>query len=377
LQNGYVFIYGERATIEGDHVSTTPAEAPAMRAARLTAAEQVDIVRLPRPTPGPGDIVIRVAAAGICGSDLHAWHGHHPFRRPPVILGHEVSGTIVSVGEGVASERMGERVVVEPQRICGQCDHCRAGRNELCVNRVLPGMAGWDGCIADFFTAPASMAHSIPESLDLVVAALAEPLAVAVHALRRGGVESGDRVNVIGAGPIGALVTSVATQRGAQVGIVTDIDAQKLDFVRSLGARVPVDVSDGDLWVRDLAAEDLLADVTVVAATAPNSVVEATALTKAGGTIVLLGLYGGRATFDASRLVTQEQSIVASVTYDSSDFRTAVELLNRNVELFARLITSRITLDDLEDEFRAQSARSRFAMKTLIVPSAGQAAADA
>lgn len=337
------------------------------RAARLTAAEKVDIVELPTPSPAAGDILIAVAAAGICGSDLHAWHGHHPFRRPPVILGHEVSGTIVAVGEGVPGSRLGERVVIEPQRLCGECEYCLIGVNELCVARTLPGMGGWDGCLADYFTAPATMAHPIPDSLDLELAALAEPLAVAVHATKRGRVQAGERISVIGAGPIGALVTTVAVATGAAVDVVTDIDPDKLAFAGTLGARTPIDVRDGALWSEPIADEHR-ADVTFVAVTGPDSLVEATALTRAGGRIVLLGLYGGRAEIDASQLVTLEQTIVASVTYDSSDFRTAVEFLDRDPDLFRPLITHRIGFSALENEFRTQSQRTRFGMKTLIIP---------
>lgn len=338
-----------------------------MRAARLSAPEKIEIVDLPLPSATPGDVVISVAAAGICGSDMHAWRGHHPFRRPTVILGHEVSGTIVAVGDGVPADRIGQRVVVEPQRICGACSHCIDGRNELCGSRVLPGMNGWTGAIADLFAAPASMTHPIPDSLDLELAVLAEPLAVAVHALTRGGLQSGERVNVIGAGAIGALVTAVAHAWQAEVGIVTDIDTAKLAFIRTLGAAEPVDVRDGAFWNEPL-TRDRQADVTVVAATAPDSLVEATALTRAGGRIVLLGLYGDRAEIAASRLVTEEQTIVASVTYDSTDFRTAVELLDQNPERFATLITRRIGFSELAGEFHRQATGAEFGVKTIILP---------
>ena len=344
--------------------------APAMRALALVDRERVEVRDVPVPDVQPDEIRIDVAAAGICGSDLSAWRGHHPFRIPPVVLGHEVSGVIVAVGTDVDPARVGERVAIEPQRLCGVCAHCRAGRNQLCERKVLPGMDGWFGSIAEQFVAPAAMAHPLPDSLDLELAALAEPLAVAVHSVRQGAVESGWTVNVIGAGTIGLLVTLVAASRGASVNLVTDVDEDRLDAARTRGVAETLNARDVDIEEYAAAHPRLHADVTVVAATAPRSLVEATALTKPGGTIVLLGLYGDTAVINASDLVMREQRIVASVTYDSSDFRAAIAMLDARPVVFGTFLTRRIAMEDADEEFSAQASRSRFSLKTLILPRA-------
>jgi len=229
-------------------------------------------------------------------------------------------------------------------------------------------MNGWMGSLAEEFVAPASMAHAIPPSLDLELAALAEPLSVAVHATRKGGLGAEDVVNVIGAGSIGLLCISVAAGLGATVDLVTDIEDRKLDFAARLGAARPINVKKTDIGETIPDSPGGRASITIVAATAPSSVIEASAMTRPGGRIILVGLYGDTATIDAARLVTSEQSIVTSVTYDSSDFRTAIGLLDAHPEEYARFITRRITLDQVPDEFVRQGSRREFSLKTLAIP---------
>lgn len=339
-----------------------------MKAAVLTENEVVEVRDIPDPIPAADEVLIEVEASGICGSDMHAWHGRHPFRRPPVVLGHEVSGVVRSTGEAVTDVRVGDRVAVEPHRICGHCWACAQGRNELCVSKQYPGTGQWNGTLAELFVAPARMAHLVPDGVPGDLAALAEPLAVASHANRRGQVQAGQRVNIIGAGAIGLLSLTVARHLGADVDVVTDVDPVKLALAEALGATRPRDVRTDPIIDQMRSHRQGRADVTIVAATAPQSLQDAAALTRPGGTIVLLGLYAHTADVDAARLITDEQTIAGSLTYDHADFRSALSLLAAQTDMFSQFVTRRISLVDVDAEFRGQADGSAPSLKTLVLP---------
>lgn len=338
-----------------------------MKAAVLTAERTVEVREVDDPAPRPDEIVIAVAASGICGSDLHAWHGRHPFRQPPVVLGHEPAGTVVARGAEVTTVEVGEQVVIQPHRICGTCDACRAGDNEICEHKQYPATHDWTGSLAEFFTAPATMAHRVPHGLPIELAALAEPLAVACHANRRGGTGPGTVVNIVGSGTVGLLCLMVARHLGAEVDVVTDIDPQKLSFATSLGAKRASDVRTSTIVEELRGRRYHRADVTIIAATAPQSLVDGSALTKPGGRIVLLGLYRDTAEVAASMLVTDEQAIIGSLCYNSADFDLALQLLAADPDTYGKFITKRVGLHEVGDEFRRQ-ADGGDAIKTLVIP---------
>ncbi|MGV0745057.1 zinc-dependent alcohol dehydrogenase [Mycolicibacterium sp. XJ870] len=338
-----------------------------MKAAVLTAHRCVELRDIPQPQPRADEIVIAVEASGICGSDLHAWHGRHPFRQPPVVLGHEPAGTVYARGSDVTTVDVGDRVVIQPHRICGTCRACRHGDNEICEHKQYPATHDWTGSLAEFFAAPANMVHRVPDGVPLDLAALAEPLAVACHANRRGGTGPGMTVNIVGSGTIGLLCLMVARHLGADVDVVTDIDTEKLRVAGELGAKRPSDVRTSDIIDALRASRFDRGDITIVAATAPNSLLDAAALTRPGGRIVLLGLYADTAHIAASALVTDEQTMVGSLTYNSDDFDAALGLLGSDTETYARFITKRIGLHEVGAEF-ARQADGGAAIKTLVVP---------
>jgi L-iditol 2-dehydrogenase len=338
-----------------------------VKAAVLTANCNVEVRDIADPQPRADEIVISVAASGICGSDLHAWHGRHPFRQPPVVLGHEPAGTVVARGPDVTTVEVGDRVVIQPHRICGTCSACRAGDNEICERKRYPAMHDWPGSLAEYFTAPAIMAHRVPDGVPLELAALAEPLAVACHANRRGGTGPGQTVNIVGSGTVGLLCLMVARHLGAEVDVVTDIDPQKLSVAGQLGALRPSDVRTSTIVEELRESRYDRAHITIVAATAPQSLLDGSALTRPGGRVVLLGLYGGTAEVAASSLVTDEQTLVGSLTYNSADFEAALRLLADDPDTYGKFITKRVGLHEVGDEFRRQAEGGQ-AIKTLVIP---------
>ncbi|MGA9834036.1 MAG: alcohol dehydrogenase catalytic domain-containing protein, partial [Trebonia sp.] len=198
-----------------------------MKAVKLQAPRLASVVEEPAPVAGPGEVVIRIDATGLCGSDLSTWLGHHPFRRPPVVLGHEAAGTVVAVAPDVTSIAPGTRVALCPLIACGRCASCRRGQENLCLDRRVPGV-GWGGTYADFVTAPADRAFPVPDSVSMTAAALIEPAAVALRACRRAGLGQGTRLGVLGAGGIGTICALVADHLGAGQIVVTDVSGDKL-----------------------------------------------------------------------------------------------------------------------------------------------------
>ena len=164
-----------------------------MKAALLAAVGKLTITEVEQPDLGrPSDVLIRVGAVGICGSEIHAFQGTHPFRKPPSILGHEVAGEVVDVGAKVSGLAPGDRVFVNPQRTCGECEWCQSGRPNVCSSREMLGTLGWTGGLAEYIVAPAQNVCPLPDHVSYVQGTLIEPLCVGVHAIRRAGVEAGE-----------------------------------------------------------------------------------------------------------------------------------------------------------------------------------------
>jgi len=189
--------------------------------------------KVTRPEPGPGEVLIKVARVGVCGSDISAFHGRHPYISCPIVLGHEFSGEVAaSGGQGPA---VGARVTVIPHLGCGACEACRRGAYNLCDSLRVIGCQA-PGAHAEYIVAPAEMALPIPDNMSWEDAAMIEPAAVAFHAARRAGIGPGDRVLVAGAGPIGVFTMQCAKALGAETVAIADLDAGRLELARALGA---------------------------------------------------------------------------------------------------------------------------------------------
>jgi L-iditol 2-dehydrogenase len=176
-----------------------------MKAVYVEAPYKVVVKDVAEPELRDHDVLIKVKMTGICGSDIHTYKGLHPFRKPPVIIGHEVSGEVVRTGKAVQRIKPGDKVTVEPQAGCGSCEYCLTGHSNYCENRSAPGVKGWYGTMAEYFAAPEHCVFVLPDIVDLEQGVLAEPLAVGIHAARKSNIQLGDKVAILGAGPIGLL----------------------------------------------------------------------------------------------------------------------------------------------------------------------------
>jgi L-iditol 2-dehydrogenase len=298
-----------------------------VRAVRLAGAKQLEIVELPDPVAAAGDVVIEVAAAGICGSDLSCY-------KTGVfggsVLGHEFSGYLD-----------GKPVVIDPKMPCGECVDCRNGAAYRCVQALTRGPGGMrDGAFAERVAVPAYGVHALPDALDVNDACLVEPLSVAIHGTERAGFAP-ERATVVGLGPIGLLAVVALRARGCED--VTGVDP--VDVRRTLATKLGADrVYER---ITDAPAESPL----VLECTGrPELLQQTTNLLSAGGVAVLLGVPMAEATIAPLVWVTREQSVIGSISSSGSDFRAAISLLAARPEI-ASIITKRVSLDGLPDAF--------------------------
>jgi len=294
-----------------------------MRAAVLHGSKTIRLEARPRPELKPGFVLLRVRRAGICGSDLHYYeHGccgaFVPTR--PFIMGHEFTADVAAVGDGVESVPVGARVTANPARACGFCDYCKGGRGNLCRQTIMLGSASTtpptDGAFAEFVTVRADQCHVLPPAMDDATGAMLEPLAVALHAVKRAGTVSGKRVLVTGGGPIGLLVAMVARTYGAVPVALSDILAPRREAAQRLGVDATLDPGAENLagQVRDLTGDGF--EVVFEASGARPALRQAFDLVRPGGTIVQIGTLGAEdIPLPANQLMVREINYLGSMRY--------------------------------------------------------------
>ncbi|MBI5690425.1 MAG: alcohol dehydrogenase catalytic domain-containing protein [Verrucomicrobia bacterium] len=305
-----------------------------MHAAVWHGAKDIRLEPRRRPEPGPGFVLLRPRRVGICGSDLHYYeHGYCAAFVPdrPFVLGHELTAEVAALGEGVTRVREGERVTVNPARACGFCDYCKGGRPNLCGQTLMLGSASTtpptDGAMAEFVCVRADQCHALPPDLDDGLGAMMEPLAVALHAVKRAGAVSGRRVLVTGGGTIGLLVALTARAFGASPVVVTDVVPARRARALALGADAALDPSAGDLHDQVRALVGAGFDVILEASGARPALRQAFDLVRAGGTIVQIGTLGTEdVPLPANQIMVREINFVGSMRYGNV-FDEAIRLV--------------------------------------------------
>ncbi|MGJ4970017.1 2,3-butanediol dehydrogenase [Bradyrhizobium sp. HKCCYLRH1073] len=297
------------------------------------------------------ELRIKVAKCGICGSDLHEYvngpHAipvlqEHPLsrRKAPIVLGHEFCGTVSEVGSSVIGFRMGQRVAIEPEYRCGSCSACQRGDYNLCESMGFAGLMG-DGGMAEEATVPAYMAYALPDEVSFTQAAVLEPAAVALHALRRSGLGAGMRCAVVGAGPIGLLIVQLAKLAGAREIAVSDLSDARLQMATDLGATIAVNTS------RDSLSDHVQGvDVSFEAVGVQSALTGAFNLLRKGGRLVLVGLFGKSPSLDAFKLVNREIDLISSVGYRHV-YSDLIALVAAGLFDPSRIVTREIQLGDV------------------------------
>lgn len=327
---------------------------------------EIGLRDIPKPVPKENEVLIHVAYAGVCGSDLHAYRGVHAFRKPPVMLGHELAGTIVEMGNGVSGLKIGEAVTVMPQIGCGQCEACRSGHINLCASKVLPGTAGWIGAFGEYFVAPASVVCPLGD-VPMDLGAVTEPLAVATHVMSHVPADHGEDLVILGAGAIGLLLLLIAPEYGFRRIMITDILDDNLALARELGAAGTVNVlrEDAAEAARGLFGERGAENV-IIAAGGPDILAQAIDITKPGGNIVYFAMITKEMTLNTYPVVFKELHISGSLNYTMEDFHKAVELLQKKGDSVRRLITQVLPMERADKAFEILDKKTEFSVKILL-----------
>jgi (R,R)-butanediol dehydrogenase / meso-butanediol dehydrogenase / diacetyl reductase len=298
--------------------------------------------------PGPGAVQIRVAYTGLCGTDLHIFHGDMDARvKAPLIIGHEMSGTVEAVGSGVTDWAPGDPVTVMPLDWDGTCAACHAGYQHICQHLTFIGIDS-PGSLQELWTVSASTLVRLPQGLNLRKAALAEPTAVAVHDVRRSGLQPGDKVVVLGGGPVGVLIACVARHAGAEV-LVVEVNASRRALAERLGFTTANPDEDDVVAVVDAWTGGNLADIVFEVSGAPSAVALMTLLAKVRGTVVVVAIHTAPREVNLQKVFWKELSIVGARVYQRNDFERAVALLASGVIPADDLISRTVPLNETGD----------------------------
>jgi 2-desacetyl-2-hydroxyethyl bacteriochlorophyllide A dehydrogenase len=332
----------------------------------VTAVRTIELREEPIPTLSEGEARVRSTYIGVCGSDTHAFHGRHPFIPIPYMPGHESTGVVEELGEGVTSVAVGDRVVVEPTIPCWDCKPCRSGAENLCENLQFFGCGYPSGGMADQFAIRADRLHVIPDEISDLGAALIEPLSTPVHAGRIAGPLEGRAVAVLGAGTIGLLMLAVARWSGASKVVVTDPLPAKREAAVRLGADAVVDATDADVVAQVRAALGESADVVFDCVAVKSTTAAAIDMALKGGTVVVVGVPA--ADFELPMPIMQDRQIrlQGSATYVAQDFATSMEMIQAGAVRPEDFITGRFPLDQAEKAFEASTSGEH--IKVLIHP---------
>lgn len=326
-----------------------------MRQVVLASVGEVMLEDAQLPEPGPRELRVRAEAVGICGSDLHALSGNHPFIELPVVPGHEAAGLVDAVGEEVSDFAVGDPVLLEPNLIDGSCEYCRSGRYNLCEHLVVVGCQA-AGALAEAFVAPAERFHRIPEGMSMTAAALVEPLSTATHAIRMAGDVRGRTVAVLGAGSIGLLTMLAARAAEARAVAVTDPVAAKRALALELGADLAIDPSDADAVEQVRRGLPWRPDAVFDCVASQSSIVQAIALALKGGTVVVEGVPRGPVEIPLHLVQDRELRLQGTAMYIREDVERAMALVGDGLIPSDRLITAEFPLAQAAEAFRTAGA---------------------
>lgn len=338
-----------------------------MRAAILKSTGRIELGQAKEPQPQAGELKIRISQTGICGSEIHAFKGTHPFRIPPVILGHEASGEVVEVGPGVDGWKPGDRVTVIPQVGCGTCHYCQIGQENLCNQKTVLGTQRWPGSFGEYITVPAEKVLKLPDHIDDELGVLVEPLAVAVHAIRVAGPKLGDTAVICGAGTIGLTILMAALEAGIQQVIVTDVLDFNLEVAEALGATAVVNVRNQSVVdaARDLTG-GLGVDIAWVTAGVGSALTEGVRSTRKQGKVVAVALFDEPVSVEMFDFVGTERILVGSQMYVPQDFPHAMRILSKRLDAARKLITHRMPIAKVQEAFTIAADHPENSIKVLL-----------
>ncbi|RLQ90164.1 zinc-binding alcohol dehydrogenase family protein [Planomicrobium sp. Y74] len=337
-----------------------------MKAVQVPYANELKIIEIPKPSlQNADDVLVKVKRVGICGSDMHIYHGTNPLATYPRIVGHEVAGEVIEVAEGVNNLKVGDHVVVEPISYCGECYACRKGRPNVCEKLSVFGVHE-DGGMREYAVLPEKQLHAVNKELSWDEVVLAEPYTIGAQAVWRGNVEKGDTVLIQGCGPIGICILKMAKIAGATV-YMTDLDEKRMDFAKESGADHVIDAGNESVKDRILELTDGEGANTVIDAVCLPSTVELSIeLVSVAGNVVILG-FDERPSALPQLPITKKEITITGSRLQTDQFGKVVELLNNGKLKSDGLITHRFSLNDVQEAFTFVEKNPDKVRKALIV----------
>lgn len=336
-----------------------------MKQAIMTAPGEIEIREIQEPVPGTGEVLLRIQRIGVCGSDVHVYHGKHPYTGYPVVQGHEFSASIEKLGMGVSDLELGMKVTTMPQIVCGKCGPCLRGDYHICDELKVEGFQA-PGCAQELWVAKSDKIIPLPDSFSYEQGALVEPVSVAVHSVHRAGDVNGKNVAVLGAGPIGNLVAQVARAEGANV-LITDISDYRLDIARQCGLENtcnPGNESLKEAVLRTFGPQSFSVALECVGIEA--TMTDAIENIAKGGTIVVVGVFGDKPRVDMGLVQNNELTLVGTLMYKKEDYLNAVELMNMGEVVTEPLMSKHYNMDDYLDAYQFIDQARDKTMKVFI-----------
>ena len=337
-----------------------------MRVARMNGPRSIEFFEKPIPEPVDGEVLVKVIRLGICGTDIQVYFGKNKYMTFPVVPGHEMSGEVVAIGPHVKDYKVGDRVIIRPQIVCGKCKPCLTGKSNVCENLKVYGVQ-CDGMASNYFVNDQKLTYKIPEGLSYDVAALIEPLAVGVRAAKRGLLNNNTDIVVIGAGTIGNLTAQAAKALGAGKVMISDVNEKKLKVAEQCAIDVPFNVKDKDLKSAVLDVFGKQGVDAIIDCAAARGVFESIlSIAPKGSTIVIVGNYKEPVKVDLSLVQRNELDVRGDLMYSHNDFVDAIELMQSGQIKTDGIITHYFDFEDYDKAFAFIEENPEDVIKALI-----------
>lgn len=345
-----------------------------MKSLLLSEYSHLEVVDLPIPSVGPDEVLVRVEACGICGSDVHGYDGSSGRRIPPIVMGHEAAGRVAATGENVTGFAEGDRVTFDSTVYCGHCEYCAKGDVNLCDNRQVIGVSCGDyrraGAFAEYVTVPQHILYRLPEKISSTEAAMLEAVSVALHAVRISPLSGGEAALVIGAGMIGLLTLQAAKVAGCSRVFIADVDATRLNLAKQVGAEEVLHLSGDELVAEVLRRTNGKGvDIAFEAVGRNETVNSAINSTRKGGTVTLIGNVTPEVTIHLQKVVTRQLRLQGSCA-SAGEYPEAIELVAGGKIQVKPLITAIASLEEGPRWFERLHAREPNLMKVVLTPGA-------
>ena len=349
-------VYREKVEVKGSM----------MKQAVMTAPGKISFADVPTPAVKSDEVLVRMIRIGICGSDIHVFHGKHPYTSYPVVQGHEVSGVLEKVGAEVTEYKKGDHVTIQPQLVCGTCYACMHGAYHICDNLKVMGFQT-TGAASEYFAVKAAKLVRLPLGMSMDYGAMVEPTSVAVHALSRSGSVEGKSVLVLGGGPIGNLVAQSARGLGARKVMITDVSNYRLGIARQCGLELCANPNETDLSAavaRTFGSDrpDLILECVGINQTTEQAIQNA----RKGTDIIIVGVFGQKATVDLGLVQDRELRIIGTLMYQEGDYRKAVDLITTGKVNLSPLITNHFPFEQYLEAYRFIDEKKDQTMKIII-----------